>query len=46
MAPKTKQPAVPPMTLGNTPVPSRKGYNGRFITVADESRPLSPANLV
>ena len=40
MAPKTKQPAVPPMTLGNTPVPSRKGYNGRFITVADDIEAL------
>jgi hypothetical protein len=40
MAPKTKQPTTPPMTLGNTPVSFRKSDNGRFITIADDIEAL------
>jgi hypothetical protein len=40
MAPKTKQHAGPPITLGNTPVSCRRSNNGNFITVADDLEAL------
>ena len=39
MAPKTKQPAGPPM-FGNTPVSSRKSDNGPSIMVSDDIEAL------